>query len=305
MKNSVEEKSSNKVTSESLVKKIKGGDTLSITDFKILRLRISGYDGLTRDEKKQSNQIWFDDVPDDITNAMNELYHNIPSINISVTMLDVENNQNVQLDIIDGLTVIYGPSNSGKTSLLNFLHKNCGGVKIQFHEPERESLMSPGSLIRSIEDFLFSSDKHLLLIDSLRFFVYNSDSKAAAVSGGISASLFTELTNLSLIASKLKKKIVVIVNFLSQSDKNLDVIANSLLGSTAAIMEMSNVLGSFRYSGRDAFSKRGFRTLSWSEKDNVDSDSGIQLSKLKEGEDINLPISLSIEDELFKMIKFK
>lgn len=147
-----------------------------------------------------------------------------------------------------GVSVIAGPSNSGKSLICEYLAKECNTGVLYFHEPDNRAILSVKAIIDYIEGFL-RSDHDILIIDSFRFFAYNADSKASAISGGISSTLFTELTALSMISEQLKKRIIVVLNFVSENEKNRSTIANALIGSVNGVVMTEGVDGkSIRFS---------------------------------------------------------
>jgi hypothetical protein len=162
------------------------------------------------------------------------------------------------LPIADGLTTIYGQTSSGKTQLMKRMYENtdpsiCSFIR--FHEPEIPSMLSLDELFKAIYDFLSDNTKEILYIDSLRFFVFNTAGRRAAGKGGISSAFYSDLTALSVIASYLKKSIVVVVNPMTKDSKEMESIANSLEGSVSSVFSARSY-GNFTVTSRDELTKR-------------------------------------------------
>lgn len=209
-------------------------------------------------EKKSTERYYhtLHNMPQFYQKALGFMQLNIPRTNLSISIRN-DKDEKVNLEIAPGITAIFGASNSGKTAVLRHIANELKKDVVVFHEPELPVLLSVKSLVDEIHSFL-NGDEEVMLVDSFRFFIYNSNAKAAAMSGGISASFFTELTNLSIIAASLNKKLVVNVNFLSESDKVTDVVWNALVGSVAGV-GMTSIVGSrviFDYQARTLSSMR-------------------------------------------------
>lgn len=146
----------------------------------------------------------------------------------------------------NGVTVIFGPSSSGKTTVAKYLRRELekqkkSAIYIRFHEPELPTQLETSTFLKGTWGVLTGQVYEHIIIDSFKFFAYNSDSKAAAMSGGISAQLFTELTNLSIVAQTFQKKVFIILNFLSESDKTVDIIHNAVIGSVVGAINTSRL----------------------------------------------------------------
>lgn len=162
-----------------------------------------------------------------------------------------------KLDLPKGVIVIMGPSNSGKSLIANALREQLGGTKIGFHEPDSWTIMNPANAIAALENFMISPAAACVL-DSGRFFLYNSDRKAAAVTGGISTSLFTDITNLSNVARAHGKTVIMVLNFLSQTPDSKASMLNAMIGAASGVIDTNNIsdVGFFHFSGRTEQNKR-------------------------------------------------
>lgn len=192
------------------------------------KFKISGY-------PSDKDYVPLHDMSESMQRALGYCQLNIPRTEIQM-IGKMEDSSDHPIIFVPGVTLIYGPSASGKTQLTKYIKEELSDVEwLRFHEPEIPGIVSVTLLIERIMKFL-SSDREMMIIDSFRFFLYNSDSKAAAMSGGISSQFFTELTNLNVLAASLNKKLVIVANFLSESSKNEDVIKNAIAGSVGGYM---------------------------------------------------------------------
>lgn len=230
--------------------------TITNTPFNIhnLRLKISGY---TSDSISEVGpDVVFSDSLSFKANAfLAEKSNHIPIKN-QITITDAEDKKRT-LVLPEGLITIIGPSGTGKTMIAKYIAQELGCEYVRFHEPETPALVSPNLMIAKLEDFIYGTSK-AIVIDSFRFFAYNADSRAAAMSGGISASLFSDLTTLSIIAASLGKTIIVVLNFLSQSSNNKDTILNAVQGATSGYLSTDSIaeVGHFDYALRTDENKR-------------------------------------------------
>lgn len=171
------------------------------------------------------------ELPEDIQSALFDL-QKICVPTVATVPVKSEGGDAAELVIADGVTVIYGPSGTGKSRLLNYIITELDGLYIRFHEPELPAITSVGKFIKLLISALLNPDVKVIGVDSFRFFLYNNDAKAAAMSGGINASFFTELTSLNILAASLGKKLIIISNFLSENPNNESTIKNAISGST-------------------------------------------------------------------------
>lgn len=230
--------------------------TIVNTPFDIhnLKLKISGY---TSDPISEAGaDVVFSDSLSFKANAFLAEKSNHAPIKNQITITDADDKKRI-LVLPEGLITIIGPSGTGKTMIAKYIAQELSCEYIRFHEPETPALVSPNLMIAKLEDFIYGPSK-AMVVDSFRFFAYNADSKAAAMSGGISASLFSDLTTLSIIAASLGKTIVVVLNFLSQSSNNKDTILNAVQGATSGYISTDSIseVGHFDYALRTDENKR-------------------------------------------------
>lgn len=208
-----------------------------------LNFSISGYSRFSNDsmsdesndEDKKAYSL--SSLPADYSSVISDLMRIYKPIGRPVMFQDSQDDQ-VQFDIPDGVTVIFGPSNSGKTSVANYLFDHIPGQKtlVRFHEPDLPVTIDVHSTLDRIWKSLIDDSTDVIIVDSFKFFAYNGGSRSAAMAGGISPVLFTELTNLSIIASAFGKSLIIILNFLSDSDKSSEIVKNAAIGSVSGVI---------------------------------------------------------------------
>ena len=174
---------------------------------------------------------------------------------IKVSGFYVDGEPGHSLSIPKGVTAIYGMTGSGKSELAKLLHKHTKADFIRFHEPELPALLDYKELFRRIEAFLLDPEREILIIDSFRFFVYNTEGRRAAGKGGISSALYSDLTALSVLASYLNKSIIIVINPMTNDEKEVERIAHVLEGSLSAVMQ-ARKYGSFKMTARTKASLR-------------------------------------------------
>lgn len=196
------------------------------------------------------------DLPEEVQKALAYLQLNARRTSKYISMV-TENGEPFDAELLPGVTVVYGPSGSGKTLFTEYLAKKEDAFYIRFQEPEMPAITSITAFIHILVSGLVS-DKEIIVVDSFRFLLYNSNAKAAAMSGGINSMFFTELTGLHLIAASLNKKLVIVANFLSENSNNEDIINNAISGSVGGffhtIASGSDML--LGYNSRAESSKR-------------------------------------------------
>lgn len=223
-------------------------------DIHNLKLKVSGY--TSNPISEVGPDVVFSDSLSFKANAFLAEKSNHVPIKNQITITDAEDKKRT-LVLPEGLITIIGPSGTGKTMIAKYIAQELNCEYVRFHEPETPALVSPNLMIAKLEDFIYGPSK-AIVVDSFRFFAYNADSRAAAMSGGISASLFSDLTTLSIIAASLGKTIVVVLNFLSQSSNNKDTILNAVQGATSGYISTDSIaeVGHFDYALRTDENKR-------------------------------------------------
>lgn len=116
---------------------------------------------------------------------------------------------NGEVPISSGVTIILGPSNSGKTPLmLDLVGNDPDGEIVRVNEPHVGYLVDTGNAVAQLVTVL-ASDLSLCGFDSVKNLLSEG---GALMSGGISRSSMTDLSNLSVVASLMGKTIFVPLN---------------------------------------------------------------------------------------------
>lgn len=162
------------------------------------------------------------------------------------------------VDLPIGVTVLLGKSGKGKTRFAFdhlFTSAQSRGEKplyIKMHEPGDEEKMiavaKDGNL--SIPEFelflantlgqaLFDHSHDFIVIDSLRYLFYSS-SGGATGKGGVNMSLFMDLTHLDVLATRLRQRLVVVINPMTDDDAAFDFYVEAAVGAVAGVIVMSS-----------------------------------------------------------------
>jgi hypothetical protein len=165
-----------------------------------------------------------------------------------------KNDEPCDFELPSGVTAIYGLTSSGKSELAKRISARVGGTFVRFHEPELPAITEYTELFKIIEGFLSSEDK-ILVIDSLRYMVYNTGEKRAAGKGGVTPGLYSDLTALSILASLVGKSIIVVINPMTDVDNDVKTIAHAIEGSVAGIIR-SRSFGNFSVTARTLANRR-------------------------------------------------
>lgn len=165
------------------------------------------------------------------------------------------------VELAYGVTAIFGVSNSGKSELSKYLAYQLNVPVFRFSEPEIPSVMEPHILISEIEKFL-QSEEQVMIIDSFRFFIYNTAQKSAAGKGGVNTKLYSDLTALSVTAAFRRKSIIVVLNPMSDDDSS-EIVFKALEGSISGLFKAKDY-GNCQYASRVSSSMRNFVSLAYS-----------------------------------------
>lgn len=209
---------------------------------------------------------------------------------VKVSGLSSEGVNNSEIIFPSGVIGIYGKTASGKSVLTGILQDALNGKFIRFHEPEIPSILRTDDFFDEVISFLKSSDR-VLLVDSLRFFIYNVLGKRAAGKGGISSAFFSDLTALSVLCSYLGKTIFVVINPMVDDEKDINRISHSLEGSLAGLIT-TRQYGSFSYVARTKLNNRSSITYSYLDNDgNIISSSEVMASEDRNGNEASVSIA--------------
>lgn len=168
--------------------------------------------------------------------------------------LTMNGSRTIELPV--GVTLLLGRSGSGKTRLA-FEHifcsnKDSGAVTyVKAFEPGDDVAMATvgGSAIRipaleidlalDVMQFVVSAQTELLIIDSLRYLFYSS-SGGGTGKGGVNMGLFMTLTHLDKVATDAGKRIIVVVNPLSDDEAAFSAYVEAGVGAVSGMIVMQD-----------------------------------------------------------------
>lgn len=163
------------------------------------------------------------------------------------------------LDLPLGVTVLLGKAGKGKTRL-SFDHlflttqanKDAAPFYFQLFEPgdEDKVLKYASDENCEIPDFEVSfasrlaevmtqRDRELIIVDSLRYLFYSS-SGGATGKGGVNMSLFMDITHLDRVARRLEKRVLLVVNPMSDDDVAFNYYTEAAIGAAAGVIVMES-----------------------------------------------------------------
>lgn len=177
--------------------------------------------------------------------------------------------------LFPGLGVIYGASGAGKTQLLEFIFRalresNIKARKVMFNEPDllvsskSAAMVSEDDLLAEVAEFI-GSDDEILFIDSIRTFVYSS-SGGATGKGGVDMTMYTKLTELSILAQRIGKSINVVFNPISADEAVVQNIKEAVKGSVESIYFIESDKGTLHIESRNHAAKRELITIPFDPK---------------------------------------
>lgn len=176
----------------------------------------------------------------------------------------------ITVDIPLGVTVLLGKAGKGKTRLA-FDHLFLTTQANQDAAPFYFQLFEPGdedkvlrfakedncdipdfevSFASRLAEVLTDRDRELIIVDSLRYLFYSS-SGGATGKGGVNMSLFMDITHLDRVVRRLEKRLILVVNPMSDDDAAFNYYVEAAVGAAAGVIVMdSPTLGklSHRYA---------------------------------------------------------
>lgn len=154
-----------------------------------------------------------------------------------------------------GVTVVLGKSGSGKTRLT--FNRMLGerlrahGTDMRYYrvfEPQGGVALDEdrfgvfarefdfeAAFAQQLADDLLSDETRVLIVDSLRYLFYSSSSGATG-KGGVNMGLFADLTALDVVASRLGKAIVVVVNPLTDDPDAFSFYEEAAIGAVSGVL---------------------------------------------------------------------
>lgn len=165
---------------------------------------------------------------------------------------------NFGIDLPVGVTAVLGRSGAGKSRLtfdhlfVTNNHVNNGAVKyIKMFEPgddERVTAVSEkttmipmfeAELAADLAVLLFDKKTEVIIIDSLRYLFYSSAGGATG-KGGVNMSLFMDLTHLDSVATALGKRIVVVINPMTDDEAAFNFYVEAAAGAVSGVVVMKD-----------------------------------------------------------------
>lgn len=195
-----------------------------------------------------------------------------------------------------GVTIVIGKAGSGKTRFA-FDHlfmataaRDPLSVKfIKFFEPSDSRVVHKSVapayvepdfehlLATEIVESLLSDSTDLTIVDSLRYLFYSSTSGATG-KGGVNMALFMDLTLLDLLFARFNKRLVVLVNPLTDEDAAFSFYREAAVGSVSAVLSMespTNASYTNRYLPDRSMSRLTFPSKAFA--DVYDADSSVTI----------------------------
>lgn len=168
-----------------------------------------------------------------------------------------------------GVTAVLGRAGSGKTRLTReFIYQP--GSKVHYFKmfepglddgadnPEIHNPLFEVDLAVELAEVLMADDVDTIIIDSFRYLFYSTTGGATG-KGGVNMSLFMALTHLDRVAASLGKRVIVVINPMTDDEVAFNFYIEAAVGAVAAVVVMENWL-SARYTHRFA-PTRDFRSV--------------------------------------------
>lgn len=165
---------------------------------------------------------------------------------------------NFNIDLPIGVTAVLGRSGAGKSRLVfdhlfvTNNHVNHDSVRyIKMFEPgddERVTSVSrrntyipmfEAELAADLAFYLFNPETEVIVIDSLRYLFYSSAGGATG-KGGVNMSLFMDLTHLDSVATALGKRVVVVINPMTDDELAFNFYVEAAAGAVSGVVVMKD-----------------------------------------------------------------
>lgn len=165
---------------------------------------------------------------------------------------------NFGIDLPLGVTAVLGRSGAGKSRLTFdhlFVTNNHVANKtvkyIKMFEPgddervlnvSKTNAMIPmfeAELAADLAALLFDQHTEVIIIDSLRYLFYSSAGGATG-KGGVNMSLFMDLTHLDSVATALGKRVVVVINPMTDDEAAFNFYVEAAAGAVSGVVVMKD-----------------------------------------------------------------
>lgn len=154
-----------------------------------------------------------------------------------------------QLIMEFGVGVILGGTGTGKTTLtrgyiIPELEKR--GIEVRYHTFVEEvtspevGISDETELLHNIAQFLLEDDRRVMVVDSLRHFIFKGGSGGTG-KGGTNMALFSSLTQLDMLAGHFGKVILFTLNPLASEEEVLSMILDSTNSSVKTVITLDKV----------------------------------------------------------------
>lgn len=174
--------------------------------------------------------------------------------NLSIGSIKIDDSL---IELCNGVTLITGTSNVGKSTLIREIQAQLNCEVIPFGEPIVTSLNSTNELGEAIGEFLVD-DRDILIVDSITEFLFASGTEAAT-SGGLSTSLLVDINRISNICARQGKSLILVLNLLSQKDS---VVVDALLGRVHGMIHIPT-RGRLEVCSRITPEHRSMKLVDW------------------------------------------
>lgn len=181
------------------------------------------------------------------------------------------------LKLATGVNIIFGLSGTGKTSLALKMQSLSNRIcYLNFYEPDELSIRSPYELLAMLNFCLGSPDTDIVIIDSIRYFIYSDSAKGSTMPGGISSNAFNMLSSLSSMLSWLDKTVVFVFNPLA-GENDLNLVDKLLQANNGSVSSMIRALpNGYEVQGRIDMDRRNKKLF---ELDDLSSYAGYSEAK--------------------------
>lgn len=172
--------------------------------------------------------------------------------------LTADGSSKFALDLPHGVTAVLGKSGSGKTRFVfdhlfySTVARGEKAVYIRAFEPGDVAKLREYTtdatffeasfeldLVQRVVDALIDPAVDVIIIDSLRYLFYSS-SGGATGKGGVNMGIFMDLTHLDLVAAAFQKRIIVVVNPMTDDENAFNFYIEASVGAVSGVVVMSD-----------------------------------------------------------------